>query len=607
MKAVTLMISAILTLGLTACGGSSSSSPKKDPPPKVDDGKVKSQPPVAKVNAVNDVEIGQTITLDGSSSSLPEGTMVLWLMLEKPESSKAQLSDTKTLQPSFTVDVAGKYEVQLLLTNGDKTSAANVSFTLEQSTENQQPTATFSADTTNLYPNEAVTFDASRSSDPDGDQLTYQWSVDTFRNNAEYSITEGNTVKATFSTATVGKYVVNLTVSDGTLTDTFSKTIDVTKSPLKPVIIAPSSAKIGDEVFLTAGNSTLNSNTELTWRLNNKPENSKVELHGSNTMALSFIPDVAGLYSVQLMLADEGGDFSTAIAEITVQNHETNSSPTAIIRNTATQSTTHEEVTLNGAASFDPDGDTLGYQWQVEAPEGARYTLTNTSEANATFMAETKGSYRFSLTVSDSELSHKATLTHRVVSGNTAPTASFSVLYPKEPLKPVRILKARGSDDENNTLIYRWSIEHQPDGSKASIKQLNHEHAELTFDASGIYKVQVVASDGQLESQPYTEELELEHETNQRPVVSKIIIPENIEIGVPITLEAIASDPEGAPLTFRWRVRSLSGGSYELKPSTTSKAELTIYKAGAYVVGVYASDGTLESRIPRSKGVRINE
>lgn len=79
---------------------------------------------------------------------------------------------------------------------------------------NRAPVADFSVNTSNLV----VDFDASTSSDADGDALTYRWRIDGVAESGEL-------VSYTFASA--GTYTITLTVSDGTFSDTMSKTVTV--------------------------------------------------------------------------------------------------------------------------------------------------------------------------------------------------------------------------------------------------------------------------------------------------------------------------------------------------------------------------------------------
>jgi hypothetical protein len=86
---------------------------------------------------------------------------------------------------------------------------------------------------------------------------------------------------------------------------------------------------------------------------------------------------------------------------------ESESAPTAVADYLASSSlVTCSPITLDGTASFDPDGDPLNYSWElVGAPAGsAKVTadIDTTTSAQPNFHADLPGDYTFTLTVNDS-------------------------------------------------------------------------------------------------------------------------------------------------------------------------------------------------------------
>ncbi len=75
-------------------------------------------------------EVGTEVTLDGTNSTISEGTIsYLWEFSSIPSGSTAQLNDATTSSPSFTPDVAGDYVVQLTVSSGDVSDTDEVTVT----------------------------------------------------------------------------------------------------------------------------------------------------------------------------------------------------------------------------------------------------------------------------------------------------------------------------------------------------------------------------------------------------------------------------------------------------------------------------------------------
>ena len=132
-------------------------------------------PPVADAGPDQTVFVTQNVLLDGTNSSDVDSDSLtfLWSFIAIPGGSTATLSAPTSSTSSFTVDLPGTYEVQLLVYDGTVNSAHD---TVVINTQNSQPVANAGSDQTVPIGN-TVELDGSNSSDVDGDPLTFQWSI----------------------------------------------------------------------------------------------------------------------------------------------------------------------------------------------------------------------------------------------------------------------------------------------------------------------------------------------------------------------------------------------------------------------------------------------
>lgn len=83
--------------------------------------------PVANAGTNQTVFTGSSVTLDGSGSSDLDGDLLTyqWSLIGKPSTSQASLNQTNLFNPTFNADVEGDYVAQLIVNDGQLSSAPN--------------------------------------------------------------------------------------------------------------------------------------------------------------------------------------------------------------------------------------------------------------------------------------------------------------------------------------------------------------------------------------------------------------------------------------------------------------------------------------------------
>jgi hypothetical protein len=166
--------------------------------------------------------MGTRVQLSGASStdSNRDTLNYKWALLNKPmkatgalADSAAVLSSATLVNPLFTADVAGLYVLSLVVNDGQVNSEP-VTVLVTASSQNLPPVANAGPEQV-VVVGAPVTLSGSASTDPNGDTLTYQWSLTTRPNLSAAALTNPNTVGPTFTPDLAGFYVATLTVNDG--------------------------------------------------------------------------------------------------------------------------------------------------------------------------------------------------------------------------------------------------------------------------------------------------------------------------------------------------------------------------------------------------------
>jgi hypothetical protein len=174
------------------------------------------QPPVAEAGDTQAVSVGDTVHLDGSGShdaeTASEDLLYTWQFTSLPVGSTAALIGANTVNPTFVADLLGDYVVSLVVTDEGGLSSAPDEVTI--SSLNAPPNANAGPDQ-GAYVGALVTLDGGGSFDPDGDPLSYAWTLISAPTGSTATLTNPATVSPFFSPDVPGVYDIELIVNDG--------------------------------------------------------------------------------------------------------------------------------------------------------------------------------------------------------------------------------------------------------------------------------------------------------------------------------------------------------------------------------------------------------
>jgi hypothetical protein len=176
-----------------------------------------------------------SILLDGTASSDPDGTISewLWTKISGPASFNIiSATAAKTITKNLA---AGSYKFELKVTdNGGMSAKDTIQITVNSATvTNHPPIANAGSDTTIILPANTINLDGSSSTDPDNNIVNYSWTK--ISGPSSSNIANANEVQTQVTNLTEGTYLFELKVTDaGGL---FSKdTMQVTVNP-QPIIL----------------------------------------------------------------------------------------------------------------------------------------------------------------------------------------------------------------------------------------------------------------------------------------------------------------------------------------------------------------------------------
>ena len=363
--------------------------------------------PIADAGVNQNVQVGTTITLDGTASTDANSDTLSykWAMIGRPATSTASLTSTSSPYPKFTADVMGIYTVTLVVNDG-MVDSTPVPVTVIASNINSAPVANAGTAQSEVV-GAVVTLDGTSSSDANSDPLTYAWVLISKPLASAAVLSSKTSPRPTFTADVVGTYVASLVVNDGKANSSIVAT-SVIASAVNAAPVANAgvnqSVLIGAAVTLDGSGSKDANGDVLTykWVMTSKPTSSAAVLITATPVNPTFTPDKAGTYVASLVVND--GKVDSTVVSVTINAAAANAAPVANA-GAAQRVAKGVVVTLNGTGSTDANGDALTYKWVLTSkPTNSIAALSSAISAAPTFTADLIGIYVVSLIVNDGKV-----------------------------------------------------------------------------------------------------------------------------------------------------------------------------------------------------------
>ena len=444
---------------------------------------------------------------------------------------------------------------------------------------NQPPVAVASASPFSGAIPLTVNFDGSGSTDPEGDNLSYQWVL------PDGTVLNGVSPTHTFTQA--GSYPVNLTVNDGAL----NSIVDSLTINAQAVL----SNTAHCEYLIT--NEWNNGFTSKIKIINNTPnpidgwnlsltfsDGSSItgmwdaKYSGSNPYQISnesynkdIAPNQTIAFGFNTAKASENTPAAAPVLGGICGSSAVNQPPTASAVVNPLQGPAPLAVNFNASNATDPEGGNLTYQWAFG--DGSS---SNGVNVNHTYIKS--GTYSVVLTVTDDAgQSDTASYTITVSQNVNQPPVASATATPQQGTAPLTVnFNANATDPENDSLSYSWDF---GDNTSANNASATHIYAN-----TGTYTAVLTVTDSANNTDTVSLTITVSQEVNQPPVASAVVTPQQGSTPLNVSFNASGStDPENDNLTYSW---DFGDGSSSSDVTTTH----TYPNAGSYTVVLTVTD-----------------
>lgn len=420
-------------------------------------------------------------------------------------------------------------------------------------TDNGRPTVDIACPTDGVSYGQPATWTAN-ASDPDGDAITYQWTVNG-------QPVEGAT-EATFTHTPQPGEQIGVIVTDSVGQSASADANCVAKSAPTVILYCPTDLVLGQEnTFLAEGSDPDGDSLTYEWTVNG------AVVAGNDTAMLKTVVNAGDRVAVTAI--DSGGSRSDEVVASCIPIIG-NQPPTVTLECPADAAP--GPVTFEAKGS-DPEGDELTYTWYLNGTVVA-------GETGPSATIEVKVGDVVAVEASDGRLTSTRVEVDCITSPeNTPPTVTLTcpaAVFYGEPT----IFVAVGNDAEGDALTYRWSLNGTVD------EQQTGSQATFVLQAGDSVSVQARDEANDMTS----DEVTVDCVGANRPTVT-ITCPVPTIYGEPATFIANGNDPDGeGTLIYTW-----SHNGAPIDGNLTPRLVISLQPGDTLTVTVTTEDGIVSA------------
>lgn len=463
----------------------------------------------------------------------------------------------------------GRFDVTLEINARDRQTSEEISetYTKVVTIANVEISAVFRVEPLSGPAPLTVNFDASESTAPAGEIVSYEWD---FTNNNVFNNASGEQVSHTFTQT--GTYKVSLRVTDNTGQFAISsQEIEVTEENLPKAVIETQGSDgnyfVGQQYTFLGEKSASPAGTIEKYEWNFGDGTAK-----ATTRTATHTYKTPGIYEVFLRITDSEGNRGEASRKFNVKTAA--SAPIAVIKTippaeagSPLKGTVPFQISFDGTASDDPDNDIIDYNWDFQG-DGT----TDVAGQQVLYTYQEEGIYNATLTVVDAQ-GHESSAV-LVIDVSAQPLNARITATPVEGEVPLTVtFDASGSSYPDGEIVsYEWNF---GDGSpkRIDVAKVVYKYTQIgTFTAT----VTAIASDSTRATSQTT--------INVRPVTLTACFEATPQGGpAPLTVEFDPLCSTGTVANYNW---SFGDG----QTTRTRKPSHIFTTPGTYQVTLEVSD-----------------